>query len=624
MGGRSAGSEISSEISADISGLGLRCGLEIHQQLDTGKLFCRCPSVLREERPDFEVVRTLRASAGETGEVDAAARHEQAKAKRFRYQGYRGTTCLVELDEEPPHPLNGKALEATLQVAKLLGSSLLDEVHVMRKTVIDGSNTSGFQRTALVALGGRLRQEPVRIQTVCLEEDAAKLVSRQAGEDVYNLSRLGIPLIEIATEPDIATPEQAQAAAAEIGMLLRSTGKCKRGLGTIRQDLNISIKGGARVEIKGAQDLRLLPDLVRNEALRQHGLLQVQEELDSRGLSAVLPPPPRDLTHIFQHTQCGFVKKTIAAGEAVVGLRLPQLHSLLGFELLPGYRLGTELAGYAHAFGFGGIIHSDEDPVGKYKFSETEVASVRHELGVEKEDAFLLVLGEKGRIEELFAFLLIPRIERLLHGIPGEVRKANPDGTSSFLRPMPGAARMYPETDIRRVTVEPGLVTAPKLLTEQEADLVKEYRIPQSHAKELLREGWDFPWYAATYRRLPPLFLATTLLDSPKEIRKRYGKELLLEEHEGELRDILERADRGLIPKEAVFELLVQLAEGKRPDYTQYAVADDAEIEKVVVDIIKADPSAPINALMGQAMARLRGKAPGQRVMELLRKHTPK
>lgn len=606
--------------SPDLSKLGLKCGLEIHQQLETGKLFCRCPSLLREGEPDFEVTRYLRASAGETGEVDAAARHEQAKRKRFRYRGYHENCCLVELDEEPPHPMNPKALEAALQAAKLLNSTILEEVHVMRKTVVDGSNTSGFQRTALVALGGRLRDNEVRIQTICLEEDSCKIVERTPREDSYNLSRLGIPLVEIATEPDIRTPEQARSTAAEIGMLLRSTGKCKRGLGTIRQDLNVSIKEGARVEIKGAQELRIIPELVANEALRQHGLIQIKKELAKRGVKEIILPPPRDLSKLFAKSAAPFIAKGLKSGLSLVGIAVPVFEGLFGQELFPGYRLGTELAGYAKAFGFGGIIHSDEDP-NKYKFTAPEIASAKKKLGAKKGDAFILLLGEKPRIEEFVAFSLIPRLEQLLHGIPGEVRRANPNATSTFLRPMPGAARMYPETDIPRVQVDPSTITVPKLLKEQEADLVGKYKIAPAHAKELLREGWPLEGYATDFKKLSPAFIATTLLDTPKELKKRYNKELDLVEKESELKEILSKANDGSIPKDAVIELLAQVADGKKPDFSKYKAVDAGEIEKVVKEVFKADPKAPINALMGQAMAKLRGKASGQQVMELLRKH---
>ncbi len=604
----------------DISSLGLKCGLEIHQQLDTGKLFCRCPCIIHEGEPDFQVTRYLRASAGETGEVDAAAAAEQIKAKRFRYHGYHDTCCLVELDEEPPSPLNPAALDATLQVAKLVNAEILDEVHVMRKTVVDGSNTSGFQRTALVALGGKLLEEPVRIQTICLEEDACKIIERKASEDVYNLSRLGIPLAEIATEPDITSPEQAQRVAAEIGMLLRSTGKCKRGLGTIRQDLNVSITEGARVEIKGAQDLKLVPDWVRNEALRQHGLVQIKKELKKRAITEILLPAPHDVSKFFDKA-APFVTSGIKKGASLVGIALPGFEGLLGTELFPDYRLGTELAGYAKAFGFGGIIHSDEK-LAKYKFTSAAIASARKALKAKKGDAFILLLGDKTRIEEFFAFVLIPRLEQLLHGVPGEVRKANPDGTTRYLRPMPGAARMYPETDIRRVHVDQAKIVVPKLLKDQEAALVKKYKINAAHAKELLHDGWPFDEYVKEFPQLSPVFVATTLLDTPKELKKRYGKDVDLIGREKELKEILAKVNEGLVPKDAVIELLAHLADGKRIDFSKYKAVDTKEIEKVVKAVIKADPKAPVNALMGEAMKRLRGKASGKQVMELLKKHT--
>ncbi|MBR9693303.1 Glu-tRNA(Gln) amidotransferase subunit GatE [Candidatus Woesearchaeota archaeon] len=605
-----------------IDKLGLKCGLEIHQQLATGKLFCRCPSVIEEDAPDFEVVRYLRASAGETGEVDRAAAHEQVKAKRFRYYGYKDTTCLVELDEEPPHPMNDKAVVAALQLAKLVDATILDTVHVMRKTVVDGSNTSGFQRTALVAIGGVLPESKVGVQTLCLEEDACKIVERKADEDVYNLSRLGIPLVELATDPDITTPDMAKDVAAEIGMLLRSTGACKRGLGTIRQDLNVSIKGGTRVEIKGAQDLKMLPTLTENEARRQEGLLKMKKELQQRGLTEIFLPPPHDMTMLVKGVK-GFVGSGISKGQALIGIVIPRFGGLFGTELFPGYRLGTEIAGYAKVMGFGGLIHSDEK-LDKYKLTKGMITAIKRKLKVQKDDAFILLLGEKTRIEECFAFLIIPRLEKLLHGVPGEVRKANADGTSTFLRPMPGAARMYPETDIPRVQTDAASVVVPKPLKEQEQNLVKKYKIQQEHAKEILREGIAFDTYVKQFPKLNPAFIASSMLVTPKEIKKRYKKEFNLELHDAELKAILTKVNEKAIPAEAVMELMVQVADGHEPNFSKYAAVDDKEVEKVVKAVIKADPKAPVNALMGQAMAKLRGKASGKTVMALLKKHTKK
>jgi glutamyl-tRNA(Gln) amidotransferase subunit E len=304
----------------------------------------------------------------------------------------------------------------------------------------------------------------------------------------------------------------------------------------------------------------------------------------------------------------------------LVGIVLPHFESLLGRELFPNYRLGTELAGYAKAFGFGGIIHSDEDSK-KYVFTDDQISNARKKLGAKKGDAFILLLGDKEKIKKFFSVVLIPRLKQLLNGIPGEVRKANPDGTTRFLRPMPGAARMYPETDIPRVIVNEKSVTVPKLLKEQEADLVKKFKITESHAKELLREGWAFDSFVKSYPNLQPSFLATTLLDTPKELKKRFNKEIDLLEKEAELELILEKVNEGAIPKDAVIELLALAAENKKLNFDKYKAVDEGEIERVVKEVIAADPKAPVNALMGQAMAKLRGKAPGQKVMELLRKH---
>ena len=252
--------------------LKFKSGLEIHQQLDSSKLFCRCPSLLRKDEPDFVVKRKLHAVAGESGEVDVAAQHQSLLDKDFEYQGYN-TTCLVELDEEPAHEINKEALKIALHISLLLNCKIIPITQIMRKTVIDGSNTSGFQRTVLIAKDGWLDAEygPVGIESVLLEEDAARIVERLDGKEIYKLDRLGIPLVEIVTAPDIKTPEQAKQIALQIGDILRSC-KVKRGIGTIRQDVNVSIRNGNRVEIKGMQNMKIFVKAIENEVLRQEEL----------------------------------------------------------------------------------------------------------------------------------------------------------------------------------------------------------------------------------------------------------------------------------------------------------------------------------------------------------------
>jgi Glu-tRNA(Gln) amidotransferase subunit E-like FAD-binding protein len=264
----------------------IKCGIEIHQQLDSHKLFCECPPIFRNDNPLFEVKRKLHAVAGESGEIDAAAKHESTLDREFIYQGY-DTTCLVELDEEPPHLINQEALQIALHIAMHLNCDILTIAQIMRKTVVDGSNTAGFQRTVLIGRNGFVETPigKVGINGVFLEEDAARIVEKKDNVAIFKLDRLGLPLVEIATEPDIKTPEQAKEVALYIGDVLRSC-KVKRGIGTIRQDINISIPGHPRVEIKGFQDVKMFIPTIEKELIRQKENI-VKKELKSEVRNAL-------------------------------------------------------------------------------------------------------------------------------------------------------------------------------------------------------------------------------------------------------------------------------------------------------------------------------------------------
>ena len=263
------------------SKLGFKCGLEIHQQLEGKKLFCSCSTINSDKEPDVRFERRLRAVAGETGEIDIAAKHEMQKGKKFIYDADSNDTCLIEYDEQPPNELNKQALETTLKLALLLNAKIADEIQVMRKTVVDGSNVAGFQRTALIATGGFIETSKgkVRIPIICLEEEAAQKLEDGKEFVKYRLDRLGIPLIEIATDADIKNNEHAKEVAAHIGMVLRSVPGMKRGLGTIRQDVNVSIKDGARTEIKGFQDLKSIPKVIEYEIKRQLNATKLKQEV---------------------------------------------------------------------------------------------------------------------------------------------------------------------------------------------------------------------------------------------------------------------------------------------------------------------------------------------------------
>lgn len=608
----------------------MRIGFEIHQQLDTRKLFCACPSRLREEEPSYNYLRRLRPTQSELGEIDEAALKEFLKGKAYVYQGYGDTTCLVEIDEEPPHAPNTEAVDIAIEVALLLNADVVDEVHFMRKLVIDGSNTSGFQRTAIIALDGvlRLRDCELRIPTICLEEEAARKITEKGRRTIYRLDRLGIPLVEITTAPDITTPAMAREAALKIGELLRSTGRVKRGIGTIRQDINVSIEDGARVEIKGVQDLNQIPRIIEKEAARQRMLIKVKEELRNRGVSKEeLGFAPREVGEALGGSESRVVKQGLEKG-AALALVLP------GFEGLLRDKLGPELAQHARvASGVPGILHSDELP--GYGVSSREVKALRNLLGVRDGDAFVLCLAPRATGEKALK-AVYERALRAFDGVPEETRVVMQDGGTMYMRPLPGAARMYPETDIPPVVITPGWIERikaglPESYEDKRRRYVREYGLSEEQAVQMVRSA-----YARVFEdlvretRAQPSVVASTLLGTLKELR-REGYPLDVSENKDKLREVFLLLAQGDIAKEALPELLAAVAAnpGAEPRSLVKRMGiggvTEEEIRSLVRRIlgereafVRERGMRAAKPLMGLLMKELRGRADGKLVNKLL------
>ena len=472
--------------------INFKCGLEIHQQLDTSKLFCRCPSVLRKDEPDFLVRRKLHAVAGEVGEVDVSALYQASLEKEFTYQGY-DSTCLVELDEEPPYEINMGALEIALHISFLLNCKIIPITQVMRKMVIDGSNTSGFQRSVLISekgyvdvMGGK-----VGVDYIYLEEDAARIIERKEKKETYRLDRLGVPLVEIVTSPDIKSPQHAKEVALHIGDILRSC-KVKRGIGTIRQDVNISIKEENRVEIKGMQDMNIFIKAIENEISRQKKLSE------------------------------------------------------------------------------------SENPVGN------------------------------------------------------EVRNVLPKGKSEFLRPLPGSARMYPETDLPVLKISRDFINqSKKSLPRLREELKKELRkkgLNHEIIKLLLKREKldDFMELSSVIEK--PQLIAKMLLIFPKEISVRQNKSF--DEIEKKLNKdvftfVLENLNTRKISEEHVKDILELIAKGKSPkDAVKIEKVDVSDLEEKIMKMIKQKPGLSEKAYMGLAMKELglKGKVSGKEIFDIIKK----
>lgn len=480
-----------SEDKFDYEELGLMMGLEIHQQLDSEtKLFCRCPNSLTDKKPERKIYRRLRPTQSELGEIDRAAYEESQRNLQFVYEAYNHHTCLVEADEEPPAKLNQEAVDISIILASLMNMTVVDEFHTMRKQVIDGSNTSGFQRTGILATDGYVETEfgNVTIETLGLEEDAARRIGEEEGKIVFRLDRLGIPLAEITTSPDMHHPEQVKQVAYQLGQILRST-KVKRGLGTIRQDLNISIREGARIEVKGVQDLELMPTIVENEVQRQLNLIDIAKELQKR--DAKVETCIYDVTKLLENTNSKVVKGILEADNSgVLAIKLKHFAGLIGREVQPGKRLGTEFSEHGKKMGVSGLFHTDELP--NYGITQEEVDSIKTDLLLEDDDAFILVAGPKDKAHNALNEV-IERAQDAINGVPEETRRAQDNGNTEYMRPLPTASRMYVETDIPTEIIDHERVekiasNLPELPNVKKERIQKEYSLSDELAEQLVQQ----------------------------------------------------------------------------------------------------------------------------------------
>jgi glutamyl-tRNA(Gln) amidotransferase subunit E len=612
----------------------VKVGLEVHQQLSTGKLFCACPCELSEEvRHSF--ARRLRAASGENRAVDAAAALQAERGLLYSYES-TPSDCLVEMDEEPPRPLNAEALETALQLALLLEARPVDEVEVMRKIVVDGSNTSGFQRTALIATGGHLDVGGRRhaIDTICLEEDAARKISDSKEGVTFRLDRLGIPLIEIATGPDIADGREAREVAEEIGALLRATGRVRRGIGTIREDLNVSTEGGRRIEIKGVQDLRKIQDYADREVERQHTLLSVRDQLLERGASAP-NGVVHDVTPVVGDLSSGPLAGARKKGHVVLSITLPGFANLLRSGTRSDERLGRELADQARAAGLGGLLHSDELP--GHGLGPDDVDRLRRALALGETDGFVLVVDRSRDRAEAALRRIASRATAALEGIPGETRDPLPDGRTRYSRPLPGRDRMYPETDVPPVLITPERLEElrsqlPERPSAQRERLATSYQLPPELARQLVASGDAETLEELVGRGRSPGLAARLLTQDLPAAKSTAAARPEPAMSVDALNELLSGAETGRFSKEGIPAVLGALFAGaptldaavERAGLTGPGVDDlDAVAERVVranAKMVRERGEAAFSPLMGDVMREVRGRRDGKEVADALRR----
>jgi len=615
----------------------LKVGLEIHQQLATKKkLFCNCPTIESEEYP-IKFLRKLRVAKSELGEYDPTAIFERSKSKTIVYYANSESSCLVEEDEEPPHEVNKDAKDIVLVIASALKSTIFNEIHVMRKLVIDGSNTSGFQRTMLVSQGGYLEVDGkrVRVQSVSLEEDAARILGETADTREYALDRLGIPLIEIALEPVSVKPDEIKKIALTLGRLLRTTKRVERGLGTIRQDVNVSIQGGNVIEVKGVQKLDQLEKVIEYEAKRQHGLNIIASKLKNIEIDRIAKERDvKNVTDIFNNCKSKVIQKALKEGAIVKAIRIKNFSGMFGFEPYQGIRLGKQIGELVRFFGLGGVFHSDELP--NYGIEDTEISEIRKTLELEQNDAFLILAGEMKKVESSIESI-IKRIEDAKIGVPAETRAVTMEGETVYLRPRPGASRMYPETDIPPIIVTESELIAtqkkvPKSWEETISDLEKIYNLNQQLAVQVFDSSYsDLFEVICQDKRISPNFVASVLCGTITNL-ERHGLDAKLLKS-GEILQTFKLLADGEIAKESIEIIFTNIMSGKTHSVKEaiknvaISKVDSTELEKILDDLIKENMNIiheqrerSIGPLMGIAMKTMRGKVDGQKISQILEK----
>ena len=618
----------------------VKIGLEIHFQVSGRKLFCECKGEEgTKELGSF--TRKLAVVSGERSEKDAAALQESMKGREFEYRKTENS-CLVEMDEEPPHYPGKDTLETAIIVSLILGCKVVDNVHFMRKIVIDGSNTSGFQRTGIVGLHGVFKKgtSNIGITSVTLEEEACRKIKEEENKVVYSLDRLGIPLIEISTDPDIRSPKEARDVAESIGLAVKQSRMIRRETSSIRQDLNISIRGGNRVEIKGVQSLSQIERVLSKEIERQQSLVEIAGILRNRDVSTDF--------HIEDLTNSSFFKssdvftKGLKAGKKIFGFTLPGLSGVLNNGK---YRLGREIAERLRTVGIGGFIHSDELP--NYGIGEAEKKEISERLGAKNEDAFGLVSLESNRLSQCIE-IIQSRIAEAKKGVPAETRGANENDTR-FLRPLPGSSRMYPETDIQLIPLDSEYIKDVERkvppTVEQRVSHLESLGIPRQEAFVSLWKEYDDVLESFVNDFGSPKvcarFLAVVFASERPDVVKAST--------------LLERFSRGNIPSESLEALYregVFIMPGgrkivlKKNDSSNYVLElhgkdgnkeigpdfkfkgqSDERLQKIIESVIMKNENlvrergdGSFKLLMGEVMKQVRGEFEGKDISDLLKK----
>ncbi len=618
---------------SDYETVGFKSGLEIHQQLLTSKkLFCRCPAGQYSDQYDAEILRHMRPTLSELGEYDGTALMEFKTKKEIIYRIHRDTVCTYEMDDTPPFQINEEALDSAIAIGMLYGSTIVDELHIARKQYLDGSIPTGFQRTAIVCVGGSIpfNGREVRVIQLSIEEDSCREVSDIGHQRVYVTDRLGMPLIETVTGADMRTPQEVAQVAEICRRLARSTGRVRTGIGAARQDVNVSVTGGTRIEIKGVPRIPMIPLLTYNEAMRQWNLLRLRAELERRGItSETFDAHAEDITKLVRKSRFLPIQEALASDKHVQCVVLRGFRGLLRWQTQTETFFSKEISDRVRVIAclttLPNIIHSDSP---SETLSSSEWQSIRKAVGATDDDTLVLVWGDAQDAATGVREIII-RAREATMGIPSETRQALRDGTNGFERILPGPDRMYPDTDLppKRITEERLdriLKTLPDPIWTRESSY-RSLGVPPDCVQPLAMSPYASLFEEAVRDwKLDPRHVAVVLIQIPKRL-KRLGVEAAPPSVET-MRALVKAWAEGRTTREGVLVALRHLANGKIPVEEALPSVCTEEFAKSILErarsfvnaLVLRHPAKQHEVLMGIAMKTLRGRIPGQTVASLV------
>lgn len=612
----------------DYAEIGFKSGLEVHQQLFTDKkLFCRCPAGCYSHEYHAEILRHMRPTLSELGEYDGTALMEFKTKKDIIYRINRETVCTYEMDDTPPFEMNDQALDIAIEIGMLTDASVVDEIHIARKQYLDGSIPTGFQRTAIVSVGGKVpyKDRDINLIQMSIEEDSCREISDIGHKRIYNADRLGMPLIETVTHPEMKTPQEVAEVNQLLRRLVRSTGHVRTGMGAGRQDVNVSVRGGTRIEIKGVSRIKKIPLLTYNEAMRQWNLLRLRDEMRRRDIKAnTLEVKVEDVTDLLRKTDYTPIHDAIQKGLIVKCVLLRKCKDLLKWETQTDTTFAKEISDRVRVIAcltsLPNMIHSDYPG---QTISSADGQKIRKRVKAMEEDAMVLVWGDKKDTETASNEVII-RVREATIGIPSETRQALRDGTNGFERILPGPERMYPDTDL-----------PPKIVTQERRDNIRKglperiwireekydkMGVPKDLIKDLAVSKFALLFEALTEDcKIDAKLAATALIQFRKRLRKKKSsvKELNLDDINREAFDLIFKAYKDdIIIKEGIYVAMENvLLNGEFTDECLPEPCSDKDLEIAFKNAKEAfitkklyNKDKKTDLMIAYVMQKLRGK----------------